>query len=445
MISVGKTTLATIIAKALGWGIIDTDALFEEQQRTTIATFIASNGWETFRRIESEILASVLRIHITGKVIACGGGITDREINRSILHRFREYGLVIHVLREKESVLTYLRESTHFPPYVHETAVETWERREVYFRECCSFEFVSMTVPIPPAPQSSTEMITPDQTLALKPVEQDFFRLLRFIHGVDTNKVALGARGHRTYFLALTFDDVRKAIPILDDISIGIDLWEIRVDFLASLDPTFLAFQIATLRRHSMLPILFTIRTVSQGGKYPDVNLSDAGAVHRLSFLLHHALHLGVEYIDLEIVYPRSILADVVAQKGHTTVIGSYHDWKGNMPWMGPGTRQMYDTIVAMGADIIEIVNFAKSFEDNMSLRQFFATVENNPHPLLAINMGPEVMVTLLHLVEILTPASRARYHEPLTLYCAPFPTPYSQNLPLQARYLSMNANRSFI
>jgi 3-dehydroquinate dehydratase type I len=387
----------------LGWDIIDTDALFEQQQQTTIAAFVASTGWERFRRIESEILKDVLRVHLTEKVIACGGGVIDLEDNRSILHRFREHGLVIHVLREKEDVLTYLRESTHFPPYVHETAVETWERREVYFRESCSFEFVSVTVPIPPAPQGSTETVTPDQTLALKPVEQDFFRLLRFIHGVDTNKVALGARGHRTYFLALTFDDVRRGIPILDDISIGIDLWEIRADFLASLDPTFLAFQIATLRRHSTLPILFTLRTVSQGGKYPDINPNDPEAVNRISFLLHHALRLGVEYIDLEIVYPRSVLADVVARKGNTTVIGSYHDWKGSMPWTGPATRQMYDTIVEMGADIVEIVNVAKSFEDNMSLRQFVSAMEKHPHPLLAINMGPEVTTALFLFVEILT------------------------------------------
>ncbi|KAF9460760.1 type I 3-dehydroquinase-domain-containing protein [Collybia nuda] len=412
MRGVGKTTLATIIAKALGWGIIDTDTLFEEEQQTTIAAFIASNGWEAFRRMESRILANVLRVHLTGKIIACGGGITDLEANRLILHRFREHGLVIHVLREKETVLAYLKESTHFPPYIHETAVETWERREICFRECCSFEFVSMTVPIPPAPPSSTETVTPDQTLALKPVEQDFFRLLRFIHGVDTNQVALGSRGHRTYFLALTFDDVRKAIPILDDICIGIDLWEIRVDFLISLDLTFLAFQIATLRRYSTLPILFTIRTVSQGGKYPDINSNDAEAVSRLSSLLHHALRLGVEYIDLEVVYPQSILRETIAQKGHTTVIGSYHDWKGNMPWMGYATRQMYDTIVRMGADIVEIVNFAKSFEDNMSLRQFFATVENEPHPLLAINMGPEGKISRA-LNTVLCPVSHPLLPKP--------------------------------
>jgi len=68
---------------------------------------------------------------------------------------------------------------------------------------------------------SSENAITPEQTLALKPVEEEFFRLLRFIHGVDMNKVPVGPRSHRSYFLCLTYKDVREAIPVLDDLSQG--------------------------------------------------------------------------------------------------------------------------------------------------------------------------------------------------------------------------------
>lgn len=41
---------------------------------------------------------------------------------------------------------------------------------------------------------------------------------------------------------------------------------EIRVDFLRSMDQTFLAFQVALLKRHSSLPILFNVRTAGQDG-----------------------------------------------------------------------------------------------------------------------------------------------------------------------------------
>ncbi|KAJ6497771.1 shikimate kinase/Threonine synthase-like 1, partial [Mycena sanguinolenta] len=127
--TVGKTTLATLAAKALGWELLDTDTVFENQHRTSIADFVASRGWDAFRKLESEILHDLLRTNLTCKVIACGGGVVELERNRALLNSFRSYGLVIHVLREKDDVLKYIRESTHFPPYYHETAKEAWDRR----------------------------------------------------------------------------------------------------------------------------------------------------------------------------------------------------------------------------------------------------------------------------------------------------------------------------
>jgi 3-dehydroquinate dehydratase type I len=326
--------------------------------------------------------------------------VVELEENRNILKAFREQGIVVHILREKDAVLKYLRESTHFPPYIHETSAEAWSRREVYFRQVCSFEFVSLTVPIPPAPEGTIDSVTPDQTLALKPVERDFFRLLRFIHGVDTNKVSLPPRLPRSYSLSLTFRDVREAIPILDDISVGIDVWEFRVDLLESYDPTFIAYQVALLRQYSSLPIVLTIRTAGQGGRYPDP--TDPASSHRLELLLYHALRLGVEYLDLELTLPRQLFIDLVAYKGNTSVIGSYHSWRGNLPWTGAEMRHIYDSIVHLGADVVKIVNIATTFQDNMALRQFAKSVERNPKPLLAINMGNEVGKISLHAVSVL-------------------------------------------
>ncbi|KAJ7647600.1 type I 3-dehydroquinase-domain-containing protein [Roridomyces roridus] len=390
MRGVGKTTLATIAAKALGWQLLDTDLVFEQQYQTSIADFVASRGWDAFRQIESDILHALLQTHLTGKVIACGGGVVELERNRSLLQSFRSHGLVIHVLREKDAVLDYIRASTHFPPFYHESAKEAWDRREKFFRDCCSFEFVSLTVPVPPAPRDTLSSLS--RTI--------FFRLLRFVHGVDTNKVSVGHRSRRSYSLSLTFDDVTQAIPKIEDLSLGIDLWELRTDLLSSLDPTFLAFQIAILRRHSPLPILFTLRTARHGGRFPDLP-NDETAVGNLNSLFRHALRLGVEYIDLEVTFPPSVFADIVSLKGNTTVIGMYSDISGTISWTGLQTKQAYDKIVQMGADIVKMVNVARSFEDNLSLRQFVATVERNPTPIMAINLGPEA--TLNH---VLSPVS---------------------------------------
>jgi 3-dehydroquinate dehydratase type I len=379
----GKSTLASIIARALNWVLLDTDAIFEQQHHTSIGAFIKQNGWDAFRQAESEILADVLSNNTTEKVIACGGGVIELERNRELIRQFKEYGLVVHVLREKEDILEYIRKSDNCRPCC-EMDASSWEETLDLFRECCSFEFPSLTVPLTPSPGKV------DQRCSLKPVEQDFFRLLRFIHGVDTNKVLLSP-GHRTYTLSLTYDDVCHAIPVIDDLSIGIDLWEIRVDLLKSWDLNFLSLQVAALRRHSPLPILFTVRTTSQGGNYPSPQENDHSAVGRLSSLLKHGLRLGVEYLGLEATYPSQINDNLPRLCGNTTTIGSYHDYTGTLPWTGPRMRQIYDSIVRMGVGVVQIINMVRRFEDNMSLRHFAMSVERSPIPLIAINMGVEV------------------------------------------------------
>ncbi|KAJ7782798.1 type I 3-dehydroquinase-domain-containing protein [Mycena metata] len=376
MRGVGKTTLATITARALGWELFDTDIVFERQYRTSIVDFVASQGWDAFRQIESDILHDLLRTNRTEKVIACGGGVVELERNRALLHAFKDsQGLVIHVLREKDC--------------------QAWDRREKFFRECCSFNFVSLTVPVPPG---LPDTVTGDQTLALKPVEDDFFRLLRFVHGIDTNKVPVGRGAPRSYCLSLTFDDVAQAIPKIEDLSLGIDAWELRVDLLASLDLTFLAFQIAILRRHSPLPIIFTLWRAPNG----DRPLDPQATKNTVDALFKHALRLGVEYVELDARFPRSIVEDVVSLKGNTTILGSFYDTTRSLSWNGPEVQMVYNSIVGMGADIVKIVYFARSYEDNLSLQKFVAKVDR---PIIALNLGAEGQRSRV-LNHFLTPVS---------------------------------------
>ena len=46
--TVGKTTLATMAATALGWVHIGTDAVFERREQKSTAAYIAESGWDTF-------------------------------------------------------------------------------------------------------------------------------------------------------------------------------------------------------------------------------------------------------------------------------------------------------------------------------------------------------------------------------------------------------------
>lgn len=143
--------------------------------------------------------------------------------------------------------------------------------------------------------------------------------------------------------------------------------------------------QIAALRQKTSLPIVYTIRTISQGGNFPD--RSEAEAFQ----LLYNALRIGVEYLDVEISWSSKRIQELVAHKGHSQIIASWHDWSGNLRWTGNAVEEKYRAAAAVG-DIVKIVGRANSLEDNFALHAFVQSKTSVPgsKPLLAINMGTE-------------------------------------------------------
>ncbi len=80
----GKTSLGAALAKRLGINFLDLDAEIERLEGISIREIFAQQGEESFRDIESRILESVCQSS-TQSVIATGGGIILREVNRSLL------------------------------------------------------------------------------------------------------------------------------------------------------------------------------------------------------------------------------------------------------------------------------------------------------------------------------------------------------------------------
>jgi shikimate kinase len=79
----GKTTVARLLAEALGWGWVDADAFLEEHFGQTIRDIFAAEGEAGFRDKESEVLRALCarKQH----VIATGGGVVLRAANRALL------------------------------------------------------------------------------------------------------------------------------------------------------------------------------------------------------------------------------------------------------------------------------------------------------------------------------------------------------------------------
>ncbi len=84
MMGVGKTTVGKVLARELGYGFCDTDAIIEEVTGCAIADIFANEGEAQFRDIETQVLARVAA-H-TRLVVATGGGIVLKPTNWSYLH-----------------------------------------------------------------------------------------------------------------------------------------------------------------------------------------------------------------------------------------------------------------------------------------------------------------------------------------------------------------------
>lgn len=320
-------------------------------------------------------------------------------------------------MREKDAVLRYLEASTsQYPDYSRTTAAERWDVRDAYFRQCSSHEFVSLSVSPSTLSSPSSALGSPTTSsrswsstdsdippLALKPVETSFMRLLRFIFGTGSNQVPVGPGAPRSFCLSLVFNDLSNAVTLFDELSVGIDCWEVRADCLRSADASYVAFQLALLRRHSDLPILFTTRTRSQGGNFPEISSfggpgnsqqqqqQQQDLQRQLYDLVILAYKLGCEYVDLELGWPEHMLMSLVGKRGNTKVVGSWHDTAGRIPWTGHETREIFEKGARIGVDLIKIVNTARRSEDNIALRSFVDQMSSRGIPLIAINEGSEV------------------------------------------------------
>jgi 3-dehydroquinate dehydratase type I len=159
--------------------------------------------------------------------------------------------------------------------------------------------------------------------------------------------------GKQTFIIPLTFTDINYAKGIITRIGYGGDVWELRVDLLSPPDKevgdvnlpslAYVKEQVEALQTMSSLPILFTIRTKSQGGKFPDDASKEA-----LDLILL-AIASGISYVDVEIDWPPAMLKEITEKKCSTKVVASYHSWTGKVGWTSEELMQRFAAADAFG------------------------------------------------------------------------------------------------
>ena len=388
----GKSFIGKLAASVLGWSFIDADQYFEEKLKIGVREFVHQHDWPAFRTTETEILEELLRDNPTGHILSLGGGIVETPSAREILKKWTKSGSVVHIVRAINEIVEYLGEETSRPAY-GEPITDVFRRREPWFAECANFEFINHT-------DLLGGVDSRDEAKLLAGSKGEVARFFKHIVGQQANLAANLTPGKRSYFLSLTYPDVTLALPHMEVLTAGADAIELRVDLLRSPrdaykfgtyipPPAYVANQVAALRRSTPLPIVFTVRTVSQGGAFPD------NAEQEAFDLLGLALRLGVEYIDVEITWPEKRILDLASRKGASKIIASWHEWSGKMKWSEELVKEKYQHASRLG-DIVKIIGKAESLADNFALFNFVTQVNDSSQakPIIAINMGIEGQMT---------------------------------------------------
>ncbi|EGS23222.1 pentafunctional arom polypeptide-like protein [Thermochaetoides thermophila DSM 1495] len=364
----GKSTAGRWMSELLKRPLVDLDAELERREGMTIPEIIrGERGWEGFRQAELELLQDVIKNQSKGYIFSCGGGIVETEAARKLLIDYHKNGgpvLLVH--RDTDQVVEYLMRDKTRPAY-SENIREVYERRKPWFYECSNLQYHS------PHEDGSEALLQPPA---------DFARFVKLIAGQSTHLEDVRAKKH-SFFVSLTVPNVADALDIIPRVVVGSDAVELRVDLLESYEPEFVARQVALLRAAAQVPIVYTVRTQSQGGKFPDEDYDLALRLYQTG------LRSGVEYLDLEMTMPDHILQAVTDAKGFTSIIASHHDPQCKLSWKSGSWIPFYNKALQYG-DVIKLVGVAREMADNFALTNFKAKMlaAHDNKPMIALNMG---------------------------------------------------------
>jgi shikimate kinase len=131
----GKSTIGRLLAARLRRRFFDTDVLIERDIGEAIPSFVARQGWDTFRDAEHRLMGSVAQQREA--VISTGGGTLTYRRNVEIL---KPPGVIILLVADPAVLARRLARSYARPPLTAESSLEgemmtLWAQRESLYRQ----------------------------------------------------------------------------------------------------------------------------------------------------------------------------------------------------------------------------------------------------------------------------------------------------------------------
>ncbi len=114
----GKSTVGKVIARRLGWRLVDSDRELSSRAGKSIAAIFAEDGESHFRKLERDTIAE-LAADPEPCVIATGGGALVDEANYRVLSKA---GVIVCLSAPPGVIANRVQRSTHPRPMLHQSA-----------------------------------------------------------------------------------------------------------------------------------------------------------------------------------------------------------------------------------------------------------------------------------------------------------------------------------
>jgi shikimate kinase len=130
----GKSSVALLVARRLGFQIVDTDKMIEEETGRTVEQIFSEDGEGKFREWERKIVKALT--HLSQTIISTGGGLVVDPAN---LESLRRHSLGICLWASPETIWERVRHQNHRPLLKGPDPLETIRRllvsREKFYRQ----------------------------------------------------------------------------------------------------------------------------------------------------------------------------------------------------------------------------------------------------------------------------------------------------------------------
>lgn len=409
----GKSSLASIAAKALRWKVIDEKLQFHKATGFSVGGYIEKYGIKAYCAREVSILQTILEENPHKRIIVCSSSCIETPAGRELLHRHLGVMLIVHVMRDSDSLQSFLQTK-----WQGDVAKIILSQEPVYFA-CSNLTFfntddtrVALNERAASTDSIFSAVISPShrpssRSLSLKRVESEFLRFLDGVYGSASSPW----NGHvasdpevLTYALQLPFEDFKHTGFDLESFTCTADLLQVCTETLlrgygAKKRPgltwwEYILDQLAFLRRHTNQPIIYHATASPSDAMAPGVDSLPPSSPPEVDYfkLVYLGLRTGVEFITLDLTQDETRLRAVTEQKRHCVIIGWLHDPNpvDSGGWKGSSRLFWYDKAVSIGCDMVHMTQPATTPLDNELAQWFTQSVsrKGGPLPVSSYNTG---------------------------------------------------------